>query len=136
MASAAFVVSPTAFFQTNVRAAELLATLVLDAVPGETRVVDLYAGVGLFAVALAARGAHVTAVEGESFAAEDLADSPGDDDGTELLSDELSKASPVARGQVVVVGVTGQPRGRVGGHAIAEQDEHVARDCEEIGQEE
>ncbi len=58
-----FVVSPTAFFQTNVAAAEILATLVLDAVPQGTRVLDLYAGAGLFALPLAQRGHIVTAVE-------------------------------------------------------------------------
>jgi 23S rRNA (uracil1939-C5)-methyltransferase len=58
-----FVVSPTAFFQTNVRAAEILVGLVLDAVPAGARVVDLYAGAGLFALPLARRGHMVTAIE-------------------------------------------------------------------------
>ncbi|HEY6361117.1 MAG TPA: 23S rRNA (uracil(1939)-C(5))-methyltransferase RlmD, partial [Vicinamibacterales bacterium] len=58
-----FVVSPTAFFQTNVRAAEMLARLVLDAVPAGTRVVDLYAGAGLFALPLAKRDHTVIAIE-------------------------------------------------------------------------
>jgi 23S rRNA (uracil1939-C5)-methyltransferase len=58
-----FVVSPTAFFQTNVRAAEMLVGLVLAAVPGGVGVVDLYAGAGLFALPLAQRGHVVTAIE-------------------------------------------------------------------------
>jgi 23S rRNA (uracil1939-C5)-methyltransferase len=37
-----------------------------------TRVLDLYSGVGLFAVALAARGATVTAVEGDAASGDDL----------------------------------------------------------------
>jgi 23S rRNA (uracil1939-C5)-methyltransferase len=58
-----FVTSPTAFFQTNVAAAEILARLVLDAVPQGATVIDLYAGAGLFALPLAHRGHTVTAVE-------------------------------------------------------------------------
>jgi 23S rRNA (uracil1939-C5)-methyltransferase len=58
-----FVVSPTSFFQTNTRAAEMLVTLVLDAIPLGTSVLDLYAGAGLFALPLAQRGHTVTAVE-------------------------------------------------------------------------
>jgi 23S rRNA (uracil1939-C5)-methyltransferase len=58
-----FLISPTAFFQTNVAAAELLVRLVLDAVPADVPVLDLYAGAGLFALALAKRGHAVTAVE-------------------------------------------------------------------------
>ena len=58
-----FVVSPTAFFQTNIRAAEILATLVLTAIPDGASVLDLYAGAGLFALPLARRGHRVTAVE-------------------------------------------------------------------------
>jgi 23S rRNA (uracil1939-C5)-methyltransferase len=65
-----FLISPTAFFQTNVHAAEILVRLVLDALPAGHPVLDLYAGVGLFALPLAKRGDRVTAVE-ESRAAVD-----------------------------------------------------------------
>ncbi len=62
---ASYLVSPTAFFQTNVRAAEVLVREVLDALPEANcrRVLDLYAGVGLFALPLAKQGRTVTAVE-------------------------------------------------------------------------
>jgi 23S rRNA (uracil1939-C5)-methyltransferase len=68
-----YLLSPTAFFQTNVDAADVIVRLVLEAVP-ETepqRVLDLYAGGGLFTVPLAARGHHVTAVEENRQAIED-----------------------------------------------------------------
>ena len=60
-----FFVSPASFFQTNVAAAATLVRLVGEALPGETglRVLDLYSGGGLFALALAMRGHSVTAVE-------------------------------------------------------------------------
>jgi 23S rRNA (uracil-5-)-methyltransferase RumA len=58
-----FLVSPTAFFQTNVHAAETLVRLVLDAIPARATVLDLYAGAGLFALPLARRGNRVVAVE-------------------------------------------------------------------------
>jgi 23S rRNA (uracil1939-C5)-methyltransferase len=60
-----FLVSPSSFFQTNVEAAATLVRLVTEALPGESRlaVLDLYAGSGLFALPLAARGHRVTAVE-------------------------------------------------------------------------
>ena len=63
VAGASFLISPTAFFQTNVHAAELLVRLVLDAVPERARVLDLYAGAGLFAIPLARVGHQVLAVE-------------------------------------------------------------------------
>jgi 23S rRNA (uracil1939-C5)-methyltransferase len=63
VAGLSFLISPTAFFQTNVGAAELLVRLVLEAVPSNLPVLDLYAGAGLFTLPLAARGQHVTAVE-------------------------------------------------------------------------
>jgi 23S rRNA (uracil1939-C5)-methyltransferase len=66
-----FLISPTAFFQTNVRAAEILVQLVLDAVPPGVDVLDLYAGAGLFALPLARRGHRVTAVEANRTAVAD-----------------------------------------------------------------
>ena len=63
VADTSFLISPTAFFQTNVHAAEILVRLVLEEVPAGARVLDLYAGAGLFAVPLARAGHEVTAVE-------------------------------------------------------------------------
>jgi 23S rRNA (uracil1939-C5)-methyltransferase len=62
------------FFQANRFLLEPLARTVLDLLPtGEGRVVDLYAGVGLFALPIAARGEpEVLAVEWASSASEDL----------------------------------------------------------------
>jgi 23S rRNA (uracil1939-C5)-methyltransferase len=58
-----FLVSPTAFFQTNVQAAGILVRLTTAAVTPNARVLDLYAGCGLFALPLARAGCTVTAVE-------------------------------------------------------------------------
>lgn len=63
IAGLGYLVSPTAFFQTNPGAAEVMVRLVLEHTRDSDRVVDLYAGAGLFALALAKRGASVTAVE-------------------------------------------------------------------------
>jgi 23S rRNA (uracil1939-C5)-methyltransferase len=63
MLGARFLISPTAFFQTNVRAARELLRLVLDQVGEAGRVLDLYSGSGLFAIPLALRGVRVVAVE-------------------------------------------------------------------------
>jgi 23S rRNA (uracil1939-C5)-methyltransferase len=67
-----FLVSPDAFFQTNVGAARALVHLVLDAVPARGRVLDLYCGSGLFALPIAQRGGDVTAVEDSRTAIADL----------------------------------------------------------------
>jgi 23S rRNA (uracil1939-C5)-methyltransferase len=67
-----FLVSPDAFFQTNVDAARTLVSLVCDAVPPDAHVLDLYCGSGLFALPLAQRGARVTAVEENRSAIADL----------------------------------------------------------------
>jgi 23S rRNA (uracil1939-C5)-methyltransferase len=63
VAGASLLMSPTAFFQTNVEAADVLVRLVLAALSSEARVLDLYAGSGLFAIPLAAAGHEVLAVE-------------------------------------------------------------------------
>jgi len=61
------------FFQGNRYLIAALVTSVMDAVPTEDDVVDLYAGVGLFSVALAGSGhLEVTAVEGDRTSGADL----------------------------------------------------------------
>jgi 23S rRNA (uracil1939-C5)-methyltransferase len=63
-----------AFFQGNRHLLPALVTHVVDQVPANGEVLDLYAGVGVFAVSAAlARGVRVTAVEGDRVAAADLA---------------------------------------------------------------
>ena len=63
VAGVSFLVSPTAFFQTNIEAAEAIVQIVLDAAQPSLarvrRVLDLYAGSGLFAAA--ARRARASA---------------------------------------------------------------------------
>jgi 23S rRNA (uracil1939-C5)-methyltransferase len=68
-----YLLSPTAFFQTNVDAADVIVRLVLEAVPESEpqRILDLYSGSGLFTVPLAARGHQVTAMEENRQAIED-----------------------------------------------------------------
>ena len=71
VAGASLLMSPTAFFQTNVDAADLLVRLVLGAIAAETSVVDLFAGSGLFAIPLAAAGHDVVAIEENRLAVAD-----------------------------------------------------------------
>jgi 23S rRNA (uracil1939-C5)-methyltransferase len=73
IAGITFRVSPVAFFQTNAVAASTLVDLVLAHAPPAPllQVADLYAGSGLFALPLAARGHRVTAVEESVQAVED-----------------------------------------------------------------
>jgi 23S rRNA (uracil1939-C5)-methyltransferase len=58
-----YLVSPTAFFQTNVGAAEILVQLVLEEIGTPQRVLDLYCGSGLFSLPIAKKGVSVTAIE-------------------------------------------------------------------------
>jgi tRNA/tmRNA/rRNA uracil-C5-methylase (TrmA/RlmC/RlmD family) len=64
---------PASFFQGNRFLLSELVTTVLDATPAGGSVIDLYAGVGLFSVALASIGrTRVTAVEGDKASSSDL----------------------------------------------------------------
>ena len=66
-----YLVSPTAFFQTNTAAAAVLQAYVVDAVSGMKRVLDLYCGSGLFSLPIAAAGARVLGIEENRQAIED-----------------------------------------------------------------
>jgi len=62
-----------AFFQANRYLLPRLVTTVIDFVPPEGAVLDLYAGVGLFSISLAAMGrSGITAVEGDRISGSDL----------------------------------------------------------------
>lgn len=64
---------PASFFQANRFLLPKLVLTVLDAVPSEGPILDLYAGAGLFSIALAATGHRgITAVEGDRSSAADL----------------------------------------------------------------
>jgi 23S rRNA (uracil1939-C5)-methyltransferase len=67
-----FLLSPDAFFQTNVGAARELVALVIQGVGDGTRVFDLYCGSGLFTLPIALGGAQVTAIEENRQAIDDL----------------------------------------------------------------
>jgi 23S rRNA (uracil1939-C5)-methyltransferase len=58
-----YLISPTAFFQTNTAAAAVLQSYVVDSAAGATRVLDLYCGSGLFSLPIAAGGARTLGVE-------------------------------------------------------------------------
>ena len=69
---------PEAFFQANRFLLPTLVTSVLDAVSSDGPVLDLYAGVGLFAVALAGSGRReISAVEGDPVSGADLEGNAG-----------------------------------------------------------
>jgi 23S rRNA (uracil1939-C5)-methyltransferase len=61
--SLSYLISPSAFFQTNVRAAAVLQRRVIESLNGSASVLDLYCGSGLFGLPLAAAGARVTGID-------------------------------------------------------------------------
>ena len=66
---------PASFFQGNRFLLPELVSSVLEATPSDGSVIDLYAGVGLFSIALAGTGrTRVTAVEGDKASSSDLRD--------------------------------------------------------------
>jgi 23S rRNA (uracil1939-C5)-methyltransferase len=104
---ATFLLSPTAFFQTNVRAAELLVNLALGAIDAPSRVIDLYAGSGLFAIPIALAGSQVTAIEDNREAVADgeaaLKLNPGARDRCRFVARRVEDALTSLRAADVVV---------------------------------
>lgn len=93
------------FFQGNRFLIGPLVQRVLDAAVGD-HFVDLYSGIGLFAVALAHRGANGVAVEGDAASGQDLAMNAGQTDGrlsVQLGPVEEAVATPLSRRPDVVV---------------------------------
>ena len=66
-----YLISPTAFFQTNPAAAAVLQRAVVDSMRGCASVLDLYCGSGLFSLPLAMAGARVFGIEENRQAIED-----------------------------------------------------------------
>ncbi len=66
-----YLVSPTAFFQTNVSAAAALQRAVVASLAGSGRILDLYCGSGLFALPLAIQGTSVVGIEENTQAVRD-----------------------------------------------------------------
>lgn len=91
-----------AFFQGNRHLLAALVTHVVDQVPPTDDLLDLYAGVGVFAVSAAvARGVRVTAVEGDRVAAADLAANASASGGAiaavhQAVEDFVRRAEPVS----------------------------------------
>lgn len=106
-----FRISPASFFQSGPAAAAALAEAVLEAVPPDARrVVDLYAGVGLFASVVGhATGAQVEAVELDASAAADARANLADLPGAGVLEAEVRTWSPAGTGEVPVDVVIADP---------------------------
>jgi tRNA/tmRNA/rRNA uracil-C5-methylase (TrmA/RlmC/RlmD family) len=103
-----FRVTGSGFWQVHPAAADALVEAVvagLDPQPGE-RALDLYAGVGLFTVALAARvgpTGHVLAVESDDVAADDAAANLLDLPQAVVLADRVDRALRTVESADVVV---------------------------------
>jgi 23S rRNA (uracil1939-C5)-methyltransferase len=99
-----------AFFQGNRHLLPALTAHVVDQVPASGEVLDLYAGVGVFAVSAAlARGVRVTAVEGDRVAAADLA-ANASAAGTSLMAVHQAVEDFVRRTPPVSTAIVDPPR--------------------------
>lgn len=100
--------SPESFFQANRYLLASLVASVLDVVRPEGPVLDLYAGVGLFSVALAATGLReITAVEGDRASGADLRRNAAPYGGAirfviGRVEDHLGRAGDVAAATILV----------------------------------
>jgi 23S rRNA (uracil1939-C5)-methyltransferase len=110
---------PESFFQANRYLLPSLVTSVLDAVPGDGEVIDLYAGVGLFSIALAGTGRRaITAVEGDRRSGTDLQRNAGPLGGAvRLVLDSVERyLTSYKEGAAVII--VDPPRTGISAHAM------------------
>ena len=105
---------PEAFFQANRFLVPVAVAAVIDSVP-PGRVLDLYAGVGLFSVGLAAAGRGHQAVEGDPVSGRDLVRNAA----------PFSRALRVTRGSVEAFLAAGRRTAASNGHRRPAADRHV-----------
>jgi tRNA/tmRNA/rRNA uracil-C5-methylase (TrmA/RlmC/RlmD family) len=94
-------VSAASFFQVNTAGAEALVELVLVGLEAKASdvVLDVYCGVGLFALPLSKRAAKVCGIESSQSACEDFAANAGESDNLELHEGDAEEVLPALAGQ-------------------------------------
>jgi 23S rRNA (uracil1939-C5)-methyltransferase len=111
---------PESFFQANRFLVPDLVTSVLDVVGPDGRVLDLYAGVGLFAVSLAASGRRgITAVEGDRSSGADLQRNAGAFGDAIVVALESVEAALRRRHDPVATVIVDPPRTGLSADALA-----------------
>jgi 23S rRNA (uracil1939-C5)-methyltransferase len=119
------------FFQGNRYLLQTLADAVRDAVTADPRdpILDLYSGVGLFAVALAARGwGQIVAVEGDRSSADDLAENARPFDGRiVVLGQSVEDSLTGYQGQAAASIILDPPRTGLSREALEAVVRHGAR---------
>jgi 23S rRNA (uracil1939-C5)-methyltransferase len=106
VADASFHFGIASFFQINTAVLERVVERLSQSLSGARRVVDLYCGVGTFAVVLAKRGISVTGVESYGRAVEEAAANAAINDVTSVAFECASVAEAVGgeRGQTLLRG--------------------------------
>jgi 23S rRNA (uracil1939-C5)-methyltransferase len=110
---------PESFFQANRYLLPALVASVLDFVPDEGDVIDLYAGVGLFSVALAGSGRRaITSVEGDRTSGTDLQRNAGSFGGAlKLVLDSVERYLGSYKGSAATV-IVDPPRTGISAQAM------------------
>ncbi len=109
VAGLAFRISPSTFFQTSTRGAEVLVEAVREAAGAGRRLLDLYCGAGLMGLALADRFEEVIGVESVPEAVEDARRNAARN-GLDHVRYRVGEVERVATGLAADVAVVDPPR--------------------------
>jgi len=106
-----FRVSARSFFQVNTPIAEKMVTYLLDNLElhADSRVIELYAGVGLFSAFIARKVGHLTAVESSGSACHDFTTNLGDLDNVILYEAQAEDVLPTLKIEMDLL-ITDPPR--------------------------